>query len=365
MKKTEPITSGQMASLFFAFLLGSAIINIPQPLIEAAKNGAWISVILANGGGMVLLTCIFYLYHEHPNLNFIDLFQFKYGKWLMIIISVPIILQLFIMLSYIIIDIGSFFTTSMMRQTPSYIFHFFILFVSALTVRSGIEVMARMFVLLLSYLIFFSIIVIILTIPFFHVEFLLPVLPDGIKPVLHGVYQNFGFPYVELILFSLLLPFVRKNDGKSLQKKMFSVLIIHGFLLILAVVCIIMAFGPLAGTLKYSLFQLARLINIREIITRIESFIGIALVVGSYMKATISLCILKELLGSVFQLKDKDILIFPITLISLLLSLTMFTNGLEFTEAVHVVYPLYTTVIVVLPLLFITIMTLIKGGNNR
>ncbi|WP_163539256.1 endospore germination permease [Gracilibacillus sp. YIM 98692] len=361
MKKIEPITSGQMASLFFAFLLGSAIINIPQPLIEAAKNGAWISVILANGCGLVLLTCIFYVYHKNPELNFIGHIQQKFGKWLMIIIGVPIVLQLFLMLSYIIIDIGGFFTNSMMRQTPSYMFHFFILLVSALTVRSGFEVMARMFVLLLCYLLFFSIIVIILTVPFFHVDFLLPVLPDGIKPVLHGAYRNFGFPYIEITLFSLLLPFVHKNEGKTLQKKMFSVLIIHGLLLIIAVVCTIMAFGPLASHLKYSLFQLARLINIREIVTRVESFIGIALVVGSYMKATISLFILKELLGSVFQLKNKDILIFPITLISLLLSLTMFTNELEFVEAVQVVYPLYTTVIVVLPLLFITIVTLIKG----
>ncbi len=365
MKKKEPITSGQMACLFFAFLLGSAIINIPQPLIEAAKNGAWISVILANGCGMGLTTCIFYLYHNNPTLNFIGHIQQKFGRWLMLLFSIPIVLQLFLMLSYIIIDIGDFFTTSMMKQTPSYMFHFFILLVSALTVRTGFEVMARMFVLLLSYLLFFSITVIILTIPFFQVDFLLPVLPDGIKPVLHGAYRNLAFPYVEIILFSLLLPFVHKSERKSLQIKMFSVVIIHGLLLILAVVCIIMAFGPLAGTLKYSLFQLARLINIREIFTRVESFIGIALVVGSYMKATITLFILKELFGSVFQLENKDILIFPITLVSLLLSLTLFTNELEFTEAVQVVYPLYTTVIAVIPLLFITVVTLIKDGNNR
>lgn len=62
-----------------------------------------------------------------------------------------------------------------------------------------------------------------------------------------------------------------------------------------------MALGPLAGTAKFSLFTLARMISMQEIIERIESTIGMALIVGSYMKVTITLFILGETLANVLK----------------------------------------------------------------
>ncbi|WP_181833252.1 GerAB/ArcD/ProY family transporter [Bacillus taeanensis] len=361
MKKEKTISSGQMACLFLSFILGSAIINIPQPLVQAANNGAWLSVIIANGLAMFLLACVFYLYHKNPNFNLIDCSQKMLGKWITLGIFIPILFLLFLNLSYIVIDIGGFFANAMMRETPVYVFHVLILFVAALTAKAGIEVMARMFVVLLSYVILFSVIVLVLALPYYHVENLLPVFPEGVKPVVHGTYITFSFPYSELVLFSLLLPFVHKEKEKSLKKKMFLVLVIHEFLLISAILCTIMALGSLAGTLKFSLFQLARLINIREIITRIESFIGIALIVGSYMKTTIMLFILKETLVKVFKLKDDRIIIFPVAFTSLLLTLTMYETDIEFGEAVFIVWPLFIMTVVVLPFLIITAIALFRG----
>ncbi|MGM0874769.1 MAG: GerAB/ArcD/ProY family transporter [Bacillota bacterium] len=364
MTKDETINSGQMAVIFLSFMLGSSIINIPQPLTQSAQNGAWLSILIANGFGMLLLSCILYLYRKNPNYNLIDYSRKILGKWITLFFSIPLVLMPLLQLSYIIIDIGGFFTNAMMRETPSYIFHVLILLVAALTARSGIEVIARMFVLLLCYLIFFSVIVIILVLPYYHVDNLLPIIPDGIKPVIHGAYMTIGFPYGEIVTFSFLLPLIHKEKEKkkdnSLKIYMFSALLLHGFLLMVSILCTIMALGPLAGTVKFSLFELARLINIKEIITRIESLIGIALIVGSYMKTTIMLFILKETLSQVLKLKDKRIIIFPVTFISLLLTLTMFKNEIEFGDAVFVVMPLIIFTVHVIPLLLMTIVTFFK-----
>lgn len=363
MTKNETVSSGQMAVLFLSFMLGSAIINIPQPLTEAALNGAWVSLLISFGFGMLLLACIMYLYRKNPNYNLLDYSRKILGKWLTFALSIPIILLPLLQLSYIVIDIGGFFTDAMMRETPSYVFHAFILLVASLTVRAGIEVISRMFVLLLCYLIFFSVIVLILVFPFYQVENLFPIFPEGIKPVIHGTYMAIGFPYSEVVTFSFLLPFVHKENKYSLKLSMYTALLLHVFLLTLSILCTTMALGSLAGTFKFSLFELARLINIKEIITRIESFIGIALVVGSYMKATIMLFILKETLSQVLQLKDKRIVIFPLTFISLLLTLTMFKNEIEFVEAVFVGLPMLLFVILDIPLLFITVVIFFKGNK--
>jgi spore germination protein KB len=365
MRKEETISSNQMAVLFLSFILGSSIINIPQPLVGAALNGAWISLLLSFGFGMLLLACILFLFRKNPAFNLINYSQRIFGKWFSLLFTVPMVILPLIQLSYIVIDIGGFFTNAMMRETPSYVFHVFILFLAALTARAGIEVIARMFVLLLCYLIFFSTIVIVLALPYYHVSHLLPVFPEGIKPVLHGTYMTIGFPYGEVITFSFLLPFIHREKYRNVKINLMSVLLIHVFLLLTSVICTIMALGPLAGTVKFSLFELARLINIREIITRIESLIGIALIVGSYMKATIMLFILKETLSQVLGLKDNRIVIFPVTIISLLLTLTMFKNEIEFAENVFTVLPLLIVTILVIPLFIITIITIFKGSETK
>jgi spore germination protein KB len=365
MCKDETVSSGQMACLFLSFMIGSSIINLPQPLVEAAGNGAWLSVIISNGFGLILLACIFYLYRKNPNFTLIDYSKKVFGKWVTLCLFIPTLLLLFLVVPYIVIDIGGFFTSTMMRETPAYVFHMLILLVASFTVRAGMEVMARMFVILLCYVIIFTAAVLILTFPYYEVGNLLPVFPEGIKPVVYGSYRTIGFPYGEIVLFSFLLPFLHKEKGRLLTKYMFSALLVYSLLLIISIICTIMVFGPLAGTFKFSIFQLARLINIREILTRIESFIGIALIVGSYMKTTIMLFILKEVLAKLLKLEDDRMIIFPTAFISLLLTLTMFKGEAEVGEAVFVVFPLIVAVCAVLPLLLITLMAAVRGKKLK
>ncbi|WP_332629514.1 GerAB/ArcD/ProY family transporter [Halalkalibacter flavus] len=363
MRQIETISSWQLASLFLAYMTGSAIINIPTPMVEAAANGAWLSLLIANALGMVLLACVFYIDQQAPGHSFIDYSEKVLGKWITLCIAIPLIILLILIIAFIIIDIGGFFANALMRETPTYVFHTLILLVAAMTARSGIEPMARMFVWLLIIMVVLSLGVLALVFREYRVEHLLPVMPDGIMPILLGSYRAFSFPYSELILFSLLLPFLNKGDRKPFKKIMFFTLIVHGLLMIIPIVLVTMAYGPIAGKVQYSIFNLSRLVNIRDAIERIESGIGLVLIVGSYMKTSIMLFILKEFLSNVLKLQDKQIIIFPISFLILLLSLTIFDHETEFVDAVFVTWPLFMITIVVLPFLFVTFVALFKRNG--
>ena len=364
MKKGISVSSRQMATLFLSFLTGSAIVNIPAPLTGAANNAAWVSLWMANGYGMILLSCILYLHRKYPDLTLIQYSRQAIGRVLTVILVIPFLLMAIMMLANVVADIGGFFKSTMMRETPTYVFHLVVLFTAALTVRSGIEVMARMFTLLLITIFSFSTIVILLTMPTYRVELLMPLFPHGFKPVLHGAYMAAGFPYSELVLFSMVLPFVRK-DQEPLGKFMFTTILISGLSLTLVIVCTIMALGPIAGNVKFSLFTLARLIELADIIERVESVIGMTLIAGSYMKATIILFVINLGLTQLFQLQDDKILIFPIAFFTAMVSLTMFKNELEFMEHVGTVWPLFITVTGVIPILLLTIVTALKRRRNE
>ncbi|MEC1903558.1 GerAB/ArcD/ProY family transporter [Priestia megaterium] len=365
MKKRETVSSWQMATLLLAFMTGSTIINIPAPLVSLAKNGAWLSIVFGTGIGMLFLSCILYLHRQYPGLTLVDYSRKVLGKWLSIVIILPFLIFVQVWVPGMVIDIGGFFAGSMLRETPSYVIYVVILFTSALTARAGIEVMARMFVILLYSMFFFTFLVISFDMPNYHPENLLPVLPQGLKPVIHGTYYLLGFPYAELILFSMLLPFVSKETEKSLGKYMFGAVLTSGISLIIVVLSSIMAFGPLADNLNYSLYRLARIVEIADIIERIESIVGISLIAGSYMKTTIVLFVLNLALSQFLKLKDDRILIFPLTLTSFLLTLVMFESRAEFIVYISEIWPLLNFVAGVSPILFITIVTIFKNKSLK
>lgn len=356
VKAKEQIGAFQMSFLLFTFLTGSSIINIPGPLIAYAKNGSWISLLLSMAAGAAVLHCILSLHRKFPNLSFIEASRATVGPWLTAVMAIPMIWFQFHMASGIVLDIGLFMNSSMMRQTPLIVFTLCIFFVVALTVRSGLETMSRMFVVPMFLVIFFVFLIILLTSNHFDRINLLPVMPDGFKPVLLGGYFAYGFPYVELFLFSMLLPYVQAEDYHLLRKGMFAALLLNGICLICVTLSTILVFGPLAGERKYSMFEVAQTVNMLEVIQRIESVIGFALIANSFMKASIVLFALKETFAKLFQVRSDNLIVLPLSLAGFLFSMLFISKGeARWVNAVTVLHPLEATVAYLLPLIIVTV----------
>lgn len=359
MNKQESVSSFQIATMFLAGMTGSSIVLIPERLSGVAKNGAWISLLLSLGMGMFLLALILYLRWKFPGITFIEYSRRTIGRWLTFLIAVPYVLTLLYHCALIILQVGSFFNSTMLRQTPAYVINFMFFLIVALTARAGLSAMARMFGVLLFVMYGLIISIWLMAAPHYHPEYLQPIMPDGIKPILHGVYIAYGFPYVEIVLYATILPFVRKKDDRKIGKMMVIALLIQGIALVMSIVCSIMALGPLAGELKYSLYQLARLIFIGEIIERIESVVGISLIMSSYIKTTIFLYILTKILSDLFSIPDNHMLTFPVGLICYLLTITMYFNESSLIDD-NVSWTLLINFAYVLPVLLIAVVALFK-----
>lgn len=354
MDKLETISPKQISVLFFTFMTGSSIINIPSPLIGKAENGAWLSLLISGAIGMVLLGCMLYLHARFPAESFVQYSLKLIGVWPTLVISVLPISFMLNMLTGIVLDIALFMKSSMLRETPSYAFTSLVYMVSALTVRAGLEVMARMFTIIMILVVLFVAAVLLFAMENYNPGNLLPVMPQGIKPVLNGAFFSYGFPYSEVFLFAMLLHFTRKQESSGLNRNMFISLIMNIFTLCISTVCTIMLFGPLAGIKKYSLYELARTVDVQEIITRIESVIGMSLIAGSYMKTTITLYVLCLYVTHLFKLKDYRTFVMPFAMIAFLNTLVGFKSDMQWVEFVSIVHPLWGTFAYVAPLLLIT-----------
>nr|MBC9203905.1 endospore germination permease [Paenibacillus sp. PL91] len=353
-----------MGVLFFVFMTGSSIINIPGALIGKANNGAWLSLLLSGGIGFLILACILFLHRRYPTMTFVEYSRHLMGTPLTILFSVFTISFLFYMQSAIVNDVGLFMVSSMLRETPMYAFTFLIFAISAVTVRAGLEVMARMFTLTMILTAISILVVLIIAIPDYNPSLLLPILPKGIKPVLYGAYFTFGFPYAEIFLFSMLLPFVNEGTTGKLSKTMLAVLGINILVLCLSVICAIMIFGILAGEKPYLLFSLARIVEFQEIIQRIESIIGMSLILGSYMKTTITLYVLNLYLSQMFRFQNSQALVMPLALIGFFMGLVTIDGATEWGRIVTTIHPVWTFAAFIIPLLLLTVIALFKKKDN-
>jgi spore germination protein KB len=352
--ESSKISYWQMAALFQVYITGSALINIQGPLFAAAQNGAWISILLANLIGFFILYLVLTLHNQYPEVCYVEQVRLALGSIWTYIFIIPLILATLYILANIVYGMGQFFTTSMMRQTPLYIFHMFILLIASLTAKAGIEVMARMFHLLLYVLFFIVILMLILPYNVYELKNLLPLAPQGFKPILHGVYVGFGFPYMDILFFAMILPFAKQKKGQSINKLLYIGLFINGFILAVTILCSLMGLGPLVYMKKFPLHVLAQLISIGEIIERVESVFGIALILGSYMKISLLLFILDQAVSKLFKIKPLQ-LIYLITIITFSLSLTMYKNEIELGESGSVMQPIVTFFLGFIPLVIVVI----------
>jgi spore germination protein KB len=355
------ISPAQLATLLFAISSGSAIVYIPHPISDAAGNDAWLSLIIAYGFGVTVLACVLYLYHQHEGMSLVAYSRKLIGNILTVGVVILVIGMLLFAVSAIISSIGDFFTTIMMDRTPAYVFNSISMLLAALTARAGISVTARMFILNVLVMVIFTVAVLMLAIPIYNPGYLLPLLDSGIKPVLHGAFISAGFPFGEVALFSMLLPYVNRQKRATLNRNLYTAYTMTAILLLLSTLCTTMAFGAAAGYFKYSLYRIASEIQLIEIFQRIESVIGIALILGSYMKATLMLIILNQLFVQLFRLKDERLLIYPLALLCIFFSLTMFKTPSDFVEQVYVIWP-FTVIAVGCTLIFMfTVLTWIRN----
>jgi len=219
--------------------------------------------------------------------------------------------------------------------------------------------MARMFLPLVVAMLAAVVVITMLSIPIARPEQLLPLFPEGIKPILHGVYFSFGFPFAEMALFAMLLPYVRKEGRKALVKWMTGTTVVNMLSLLFVIVVSVVTLGPLAAERKFSLYSVARLLEIGNFLEGTEAIVGYALIAGSYMKATLVLYMLNQITSSLLKTNGDMLLPFK-ALISFMLSVTMFQNESEFNESVNVVWPLITMTVGMAPLLLMAVITFCK-----
>lgn len=334
------ISPFQLFVLVFLFEMGSAILF---GIGAAAKQDAWITILLGMAGGIVLFLIYHRLFFYYPDLPLTGYVQKIVGKGIGRAIGFFYIIYFIYLAARVLRDFGELLTSTIYYQTPIFIINSLMIITILYGLYKGLEVMARLGELLfmLIYLMAIFGIIFVIFSGLVHFENLRPMLENGMMPVFKTtLLQTLTFPFGEMVAFTMILP--NLNEQKKAKKICLSAMMLSGINITITTIINISALGvDLFTRSSFPLLSTIQKIQLLNFIERLDVLFLMYLVIGGFVK--ISIYYYAAIVGTVdvFNLKTQDKIIFPIALIILFASIEIASSFAEHTKEGLALVPVY------------------------
>ncbi|MDK2835996.1 MAG: spore germination protein [Thermosediminibacterales bacterium] len=324
------ISGIQLFLLIIGFLFGSTSILTP---VASAKNDAWLAVIIGGLGGACLVWMYVAIAVLNPSKTLVEILRNRFGKYLGNAIAILYIWYIVHFSALTFRNFGEFIVTVTYPETP-------------------MVVIIGIFAALLVYAVLFVIIIIIsLSLITTH-DFtaFLPLLENGIKPVLHAAFEFATFPLGEIFVFLMVFPHFNKKINNLKKIAAFSVIIF----ILLYLWSIFEYLFVLGKDLLYRANFVPHIIASLIPNSNLEPLIDIYLIIGGGVKISICIYAAAKALSQVFGISDYRKLVTAVTTFSVVLSVWVYENLLEMVEFAQKVWPYYSIPFqIVIPLILL------------
>lgn len=258
----------------------------PLTMVADSRQDAWIASLISLPLSLAGMLIPLKIHHLFPQMNLIELNHKILGKWIGTAFNL-FYLFFFLMASAIYIrEIEDFMCTHIFEATPGAVFRSMTLFLIVYGLRLGLETVARAAEIFLPLFILFFAALMILLVPQVQLENLLPIMNTPMPKLLHSVLFGVSYPFGEMIVFLMVLPYVKQN--KHTKRDLVLIMIIGAAVLNLILFLSLTVPGAyLSEHHFYAAYILAQKINIANFLQRIEALMAIVWVITTYFKTAL------------------------------------------------------------------------------
>lgn len=330
------ISTLQLSVLIIGFILGSSVILSPG---KNVGHDAWISISLGLIEGLLVAWIFTALAKQFKNKTIIEINTLIYGKFLGKGISLLFIWYLFHLGALVLNNYIRFLKVELYVATPKTVGLLLLMLVCASTVGRGIEVLARVSLILVPLAILVTFANTVLLIPHFELNNLKPILDVPVGKLLWAAHGSSSFPFAETVVFLMVLAFIDQTEkGPAAVSKG---LLIAGFLLIAISVRDYAVLGQMAAVYNYPSYLATKLIDVSDIFTRLEVMVAVNLTAMVLIKISILLYGTVLGLAQVLNLSSYRPIILPVGILMVILALTNVGNTTEMFDFANRIYPIY------------------------
>lgn len=214
----DKITPAQLMVLVIQSQIGVSILFLPSMVEAAARNDAWISVILAGFVSSFLLLIMWALSRRFPALTLFEYLPLLLGKVVGKIVNFVFAMMLILECSLILVLFADVVRDWIFSSTPSWVILFLTLATALYMVRENIKLIARFLMFTVGLIL---VLVLIATYAYRDADlmYILPINQAGIPNIFKGMLISMNSFYGFEILF-FCYPFVQ-GKGKGILKATF------------------------------------------------------------------------------------------------------------------------------------------------
>lgn len=360
MSKGEKISGLALFFWLVTFTLGD--MPILNPAVGAkAYQDSWLGFMLGWAGGFILMAVYVSIIRLNPKKTLFEVLRECFGKYLGSILIISYIWYFIYNGSLVVREFGEYALTVKYSETPILFICILIVVLAVYAIKNGLEVIGRIFGILVFFYVLFEITITILLIPQLDPGNLLPFLEHGFKPVLKAGFNTIAFPFGELVL--LLVISSVGNSKTNFKKVGLSAVAVGGLLILITLFRDIMALGPaLLESVTYPA-QASTLIIPRPL--DVSSLIASSLLIGSGAETTTYLYACTLGITQLFNLDDYKPFVLPMGALMIVLAIWNFTNTYQFFDWVGEIYPYYVLPFhTIIPVIILITLKAKKKFNN-
>lgn len=343
------------------FIIASSLLT--KTLYTYTNNDAWVAVILGNLLGLAIVGIYVALAKRHPGCTLIEINEAVFGRIPGKAVSLLYVFYFFTLAGLNTRDLGDFINGMLLPNTPAMLIYTTFIILCAFAVKKGALNLTRYGTLFAVLTITAILINSALLLNVTKVEYLTPVLALPMKNYVIGTHIVAMFPLCEVVTFMMFIPYMQKQE--EFGKAMKGGLIIGAATMIIIVLRDITVMGETTAYFSMPTFSVIRMIDIGDILTRLETVYSTILVTLLFFKVSI---IYFALLSGMKRLFEFDSYKFLVQIVGVLI--VVFAGGLIGSLADHTRWnlkaaPVYSTFFLLVLPLSTLIVSVIRSGVKK
>ncbi|MDJ0304806.1 MULTISPECIES: endospore germination permease [Dehalobacter] len=323
------ISSSQLMFLVAGYVQGSVLVVAFTNVIT--KQYTWLVVLSGLAASVPFAMAYVALARKFPGKDLIQINHIIYGPYLGKLLSASYIWFFCSIAGFMLTYVGEIIKNYMMPETPKFIICILFAFICAWAVRNGIEILARTGVIFVMVIIIVILITFVLLLKDMELTNFLPFFDLPLKDFIQGTHIMLTLPFCEIMVFLMLIPYV--NKGVEAKKSVILGLIIGGASILIDTVRNTAVLGITSTIMVSPSIESVRLIDLAEIITRLEMLVITLLLIAMFIKVTVMYYGTVLGIARLFNLRSYRPLVLPIGSIIVSLSILSFdylTQNVDF-----------------------------------
>ncbi|MDG0872729.1 spore germination protein [Paenibacillus thiaminolyticus] len=357
------ITWPQLSMLLYLMVGATSVLALPTISAQFAKHDMWLSPIVGSVTGFFTLAVVLKLHSYYPELTLVQQAELLLGRWLGGAANVVVLLFIWHGTGLITREYGEFIVGSVLIRTPQPVVVFCFIFICAVAIRGGIEVIGRFSMLIAPVFLGFIVLIPLMLIPNLDVMQTFPVLEHGWEPVWKGSILPLIW-FMEFALAGLILPFVKGSRSK--WKWGMSAVALMLFTMVVTNLTCLWFFGTLSSMFTFPIFAASRYISLGDFFEHMEAIIMVLWVLSGFVQVITWYYILVIGTAQWLKLEDYRPIVFPIGLLMIIMTFWITDNMQDMIDLFMTTEPLLSaTVQVVYPALLLGLAWLRQRGKGK